>query len=332
VDWAIGLMSQVCEPNVAKIRSAYSAMQAGGDFLPSIFVLEPTSNCNVNCIMCPQSKLADSLLGEIDLATAKRVFSAISSVAELVMLYFMGEPLQHSNFRDFLSLARQNIKGSLVLSTNAMLLDEGKANDIIENQIDIVICCIDRWDRSAYEEIRRGANFTTVVANTKRLLEMRGNGQTKIIVKALDIGMPKSEADEFKAYWQARGAIPLVGWVDTWAGQFPGLANLSETKAPYTGVRRVACADLWFKMVINWEGQAVLCCHNYDYSHPLGHVQAFEDLYEIWQGDELRNLRSAHLRGMFSCTKLCSSCREWGDIQELDVYLRLNEEALSLVF
>jgi hypothetical protein len=263
----------------------------------------------------------------------EKITKAVSPVAELVMLYFMGEPLQHSCFTSLLSIARRNIQGSLVLSTNAMLLTDDKAFDVIDNGIDIVICCLDRWDKKAYEGIRRRASFDTVVANTERLLKIRGDREKpKVIVKALDFHMPDEERKRFLDYWSVRGAIPLVGWIDTWAGQFPSLASLSGTPAPYSKAARVPCADLWFKMVINWRGDAVLCCHNYDYSYPLGHIESSESVWQVWQGKNLTALRQSHLQEIFSCTKLCAGCREWGEIKELNVYTHLKQEEFSLVF
>jgi hypothetical protein len=326
-------MKLVSPANVQKIKSAYGAGSAYGNFCPAVYVIEPTSNCSVNCIMCPQSTLATSSLGEMNLKTFENITLAVSSVAELVMLYFMGEPLQHSHFTDLISMARRHIKGSLVLSTNAMLLNELKAISIVENCIDLIICCVDRWNKKAYEHIRRGANFDTVVANIERLLEVRGQRtEPRIIVKALDFSMPPDERVEFVNYWTRLGAVPLVGWIDTWAGQFPSLATLSGTPAPYAERQRVACADLWFKMVINWHGQAVLCCHNYNYSYPLGEIESRASIAEIWQGKKLGSLREAHLQKRFSCTKLCTGCREWGELNELDVYAQLKEEDFSLVF
>ena len=79
--------------NLENIRAAYLNKVPSGDFFPSVFVLEPISNCNLACVMCPNSKLGPEKLGHISLEEFKSVVSKIAPYAEHVMLYFMGEPL-----------------------------------------------------------------------------------------------------------------------------------------------------------------------------------------------------------------------------------------------
>jgi len=324
----------VSSVNIELVRKAYSTHAVAGDFLPCVYVVEPTSRCNINCIMCPNSALPDVLLGDMALDRAAEIFEAISPTAELVMLYFMGEPLLHPSFREYLQLARKFLKGTLVLSTNATLLNDRAISAIVDAKIDLVLCCIDRWSKEAYEQVRRGAKFDTVVDNTKRLLEARGVGSfPQVIVKALDINhMEENERIEFSDYWSQRGGIPLVGWLNTWAGQRSNLLKLTTLTAPYEAQKRSPCADLWFKMVINWRSEVVLCCHNFDSSIPLGSLRSGESVAKTWHGEQIRQLRQEHANGRYGINALCRGCREWGELGELDAYLTLDRESLHLVF
>ena len=308
-----------------------------GEFMPAVFVVEPTSRCNLNCIMCPNSRLSESDLGDATLADMRAAFESIAPYAELTMLYFMGESTLHPAFTDVMRLAREKLSGRIVLSTNASALADPVLSAIVES-CDLVIVPIDRWDSAHYARIRRLATFDDVVANAERLLRRRGSSPSPtVVVKALDINprrsdgpIPESEIASFDSHWLERGAIPLHGWLDTWAGQMPGLIQLSSGPTPYVAERRQPCADLWFKAVINWRGEVVLCCHNWDYSVQLGTVSS--GLRETWHSATLQQLRRDHLSGNFGCTSICSTCREWGEPDELEAYLEPSGERLYQVF
>lgn len=320
--------------NIAATKNAYDSKIVKGAFLPSVYVLEPISHCNLSCVMCPNSKLNADKLGHMELYDFESVLSKISPFAELTMLYFMGEPLQHPDFIALVKLAREKLKGKIVISTNCMLLTSDISNDLIEIGIDVIICCIDHWSKKKYEKIRIGGKFETVVKNVETLLEIKAKhpySNTEIIVKSLDFGFEDEEMNNFETYWASQGGIPLIGWVDSWAGQFPELRKLDSQPQPYSKSKRIPCADLWFKMVINWKGDVVLCCHNYDYSIVFGNIIT-DDLQVIWNSEKIVQFRNSHINKQFNCNTLCAGCTEWGTLQELDTYAGLMKENFNLVF
>lgn len=324
--------------NVEAIRAAMSTGTPTGSFLPAVYIVEPTSRCNLKCIMCPNSRLTPDKLGDATLEELQNTFKIISRYAELTMLYFMGESTLHPSFAEVLLSARSTLRGRIVLSTNATNLSD-EAIAAIVAACDIVIVPIDRWDSEKYSKIRRLAVFNDVVVNAERILAHRGDGEVPtVIVKGLDITPRRSDAPigsselaAFDAYWSERRAIPLHGWLNTWAGQMPNLVQLSSGLTPYDPVDRGACADLWFKAVINWRGEVVLCCHNWDYSVRLGTMLS-DGLRRVWHSTTLQELRRSHVSGDFSCTEICATCREWGEPDELDAYLDPTGERLYKVF
>ena len=289
--------------------------------------------------MCPNSKLTGSQLGHADLASLQATFHQIAPYAELTMLYFMGETTLHPSFRELMYSARATLKGSIALSSNAFAWNEEIMKTILDT-VDVLVVPIDRWEKSAYETIRRGSKFDVVVEHAERLLQLRGGtSRPKVVVKGLDIHLPREghshdvdgEASRFRDYWLTRGAVPLAGWLNTWAGQMPNLLRLSSVPAPYSATRRTPCADLWFKMVINWQGKVVLCCHNWDYSIEISRLNG-RTLSDAWSSMRITAARAGHARGDYFVESICGSCREWGEPQELESYLRLNDDDLFRVF
>lgn len=317
--------------NVRAVTRAYSSHAVAGDFMPTIYVVEPTNLCNLRCTICARN-IASPPRGTMLPATSAGVAAAIAPYAEVVMLYFMGEPTLATNFAQTLRLFSEKTRAKLVVSTNGVALDEANMRALVQ-YCDLIICPIDRWDEHAFESIRQGASFTEVVRNVRSLLRIVGSRKKPtIVVKALNLGMSEMEAQAFRDEWSSLGAFPLVGWVDTWAGRMEHLAALSDAHPPYQAHDRVACADLWFKMVINFEGQAVLCCHDFNYSIRLGTIRDVTSLGAAWHGDLLTHYRSRHVAGDFTHVTPCKTCHEWGELEELQAYLQLSPDLMHLVF
>jgi radical SAM protein with 4Fe4S-binding SPASM domain len=62
-------------------------------------------------------------------------------------------------------------------------------------------------------------------------------------------------------------------------------------------------------MVIDWNGDVVLCCDDWNHSTVLGNLKE-QTIEEIWNGEKLRNIRKAHINGEFYKVRLCSECNK----------------------
>lgn len=322
----------VNQENISNIKNAYLHKKCKGEFFPAVYVIEITNNCTLNCIMCLHSEIRSNCLGDMNINLFEQIVKEISLYAEHVMLYFMGEPLLHPQFDQILPIARKWIKGKISICTNNLYLNESKINTIINNQIDFIVCCIDHLNKEKYEKIRIGSDFDIVINNIENLIRIRnGNSIPQILIKALDINFDEKEKKQFYSYWNRDNISVIIGWIDTWAGQLKDLYADRIDEQPYANKKRVACADLWFKMIINWQGKVVLCCHNFNYSIKLGKFSMNQDsLQNVWQGENIQYYRNNHLKNTFK--SLCKNCTEWAELDELDVYNTLNKKKLHLVF
>lgn len=319
--------------NLALLWRAIERREVTGNFLPAVFVIEPVSRCNLACVMCPNRKMPQSDLGEMSLERFEQVVCSISPFCEFLMLYWMGEPTLHSRFTELLRLARRHIRGRIVVSTNMTVDDEAVYRALLENA-DIVLCCIDRWEKSAYERIRVGANFESVVRNTENLLSLRGSGTScEVVVKALDLNSTSLEHEDFQEHWKQRGARPLVAWLNDWAGTFQSMRNAAAMPVPRSERHRTPCADLWFKLVMNWRGEIQMCCFDWQYKYNVGRVEDLEGwLPKAWHSTEMESLRRAHADGQWDVTPLCETCTTWGEPAELEAYVNFTESSYFTVF
>jgi radical SAM protein with 4Fe4S-binding SPASM domain len=275
--------------------------------------------------------LDNAQLGEMSVEMGVVAARKIRPFAEFVMLYFVGEPLLHPRIFDFIDAVRKEIDGKIAISTNAVLLDENARSRLLASGIDIVICSIDGNTKSRYERIRKGANYETVITNVECLLRERREYAPQIIVKCIDVGISKTEAMEFEKRWSGLGATAHLSWFNTWGGTLRSHSAHAVAPFPYENRRRVACADLWFKMVVNWNGDVVLCCVDWNSTVIIGNIFKME-LNEIWHGEAARRLREKHGMEDWGGVPRCSKCTQWSEMAELDIYCSPSSENHRVVF
>jgi radical SAM protein with 4Fe4S-binding SPASM domain len=319
--------------NTSRLTDAYLSGEPSGDYFPSVYVMEPTSRCNLVCPMCPNSMIPNSQHGVMTAESAGIISKIIAPYAELVMLYFVGEPLMHPNIFEYIASVRSSVKGKLALSTNATLLDKKNREALLSSGIDIIICSIDGVAKEKFEKIRRGAIFEDVVTNVELLLKERQNSiQPEIVVKCIDINISDGEQRNFISHWTALGAKSHISWLNTWGGTFSKSKKASRVFFPNEGKPRRHCAELWFKMVINWRGDVVLCCVDWQSKVILGNILEDKNLNNIWHGQSILSLREKHLAHNWSEVSVCSTCTEWSDISEQEIYYNAESASYDVVF
>lgn len=311
--------------NLERLVAAYSGI-ASDPIMPAIYVIEPTNDCNVDCIMCPNRYYRSK--GYMDFGLFRRIVDQIADSAGAVMLYFVGEPLLHRQLVDMIEYCRCNSEARLILSTNATILDEALSQALIASGLDDLILCIDGNTAQTYSRIRRRADFETVVRNAVRFLELKkGLPKPTCIVQLIRMHLNRAEIEAFRNRWSQYECEVLVTWLDTWANQFPGLCLLTDSLCPNRSKPRVACADLWFKMIVNWRGEVVICCHDWTPKIVLGDLNR-ETVREVWNGDAIRNPRRIHLIGQFERVDFCKECFEWSTLsEELEFFADFSERS-----
>ena len=148
------------------------------DFIERLYI-EPTSACNLKCSMCFRNNWIDEKLGFMSDEIFGGVLTALNDITTIKSVMFggMGEPLLHKNIAAMLSLVKQkNIKTELL--TNATMLNEKMAEELIETGLDMLWISVDGFDRSAYEKIHKGSEFDVIIKNIEYFNKIKGNCKT----------------------------------------------------------------------------------------------------------------------------------------------------------
>jgi len=140
--------------------------------------LEVTTRCNLQCRMCVRNVWGEPL-EDMAPTTFDRVVAQLQGLPELceVVLGSHGEPLAHPHILDHLAaIKRPGLKVSI--STNGTLLDEERAEALVQLGIDVVTVSLDGTDPDTYAGVRQGADLRAVIDNLEALNRIRARQKT----------------------------------------------------------------------------------------------------------------------------------------------------------
>ena len=274
---------------------------------PEDVIVETHSYCNLSCIMCPYPNLKRPK-GEMDLAVFEKIVNEIAAEVpkSRIWMAIMGEPLLGKNLIKMIRYAKQRGVKSVNLNTNATFLSKEMTRELLEAEVDTILVSLDARTQAAYDKIRIGGDFPTVMKNlTFFLKEKRQQGHTKPDVVAQFIIMEQNEheVEAFKDFWLSRGVIVKVrlklGWGDAVSTEDLDVANIK---------RDFPCPWLLRTASIHWDGRFAQCDADYEGEYSPGDIR-YQSIKEVWNG-ELAKRRERHWQNDFE-HPLCRDCKDW---------------------
>lgn len=276
---------------------------------PSRINIEPTNQCNLRCNMCPRKDLTRPV-GDIDMELFEKIADEISRHAPAeVRLHKDGEPLMAPHIFDLIDRIKTVAPSTLLnMDTNALLLDEDKADRILASKLDVLLFSVNAATAETYKQVRGSTKYDQVIANIERFLEMRkdrGYVWPKVKVQLIVMAETKDEIGLFKEQWGPHEVDVLLIPAINWGGHRPEVKSLMQLPA-----KRYPCTYLFNSFSINWDGRVSFC--NVDFDH-LGIVGDLHDqtIESIWTGPEMERYRRLHKEGDWGRIDLCRDCNYW---------------------
>lgn len=223
----------------------------------------------------------------------------------VVVLYHGGEPLLNKHFTTMVRRVKQAGVPFVKTVSNGMLLPDGMAEDLITSGLDAVEFSLDGQSRIENDLIRRNCDFDVVVANIKRLIDVRHRLQSpspKIHISSTQFiesdryvpnqpaPVPQYVVNEFSGPY--RDAIE--SYKCTFAMRWPHMeideALYEVVRNPNDDMVSTYCDHVENTVTVRWNGDVVACCFDLTSRLVLGNVHA-GTLETIWNGDAYLNLR-----------------------------------------
>jgi uncharacterized radical SAM superfamily Fe-S cluster-containing enzyme len=283
--------------------------------LPVMIVLDITNVCNLRCVHCPHAdiqKRPDFKPRHLQWAHFTKIVDELSSNGDPCLLRFVGdgEPLLHPKLVQMVEHAKQRSKCIVNLTTNGTLLFPDVADRLLRSNPDLIDVSLDALTEPVYRRVRRGGSYETVMRNLFHLLDIRKKkgSRAKVMVSFIEQDDNCSETDLFRKFWTPLVDYVMVRSLHSASGKVKREESRSRNES--SGSRRYPCPHLWKRLTIDFHGRIKFCAHDWESGSVLGAIEE-TTLEQVWKGDELAALRSAHLLGEISDESICKDCTDW---------------------
>jgi MoaA/NifB/PqqE/SkfB family radical SAM enzyme len=273
---------------------------------PIHVLVEPTSVCNLRCVMCFQTDASFTrkpYMGRMDIGLYRDVIDqAVEGGAGAISIGSRGEPFLHPDIGTMLKYAsgRRSVFDLKVI-TNATRIGEAECHAILSSDVNLVALSIDAHDKSLYEEIRVNGDFDAVLANVRRLRQIRDRHYPKSRVELRVSGVRlREDQDErsFQAFWsEICDTTVFVRVQRRW--------NTYEN--PVDPATSHACSFLWDRLYVWYDGTCNPCDEDYKSLLSPGNVKE-QTIREIWTSEGMTRMRAAHQAGQRGTLIPCDRC------------------------
>lgn len=273
--------------------------------------IETTSNCNLDCIMCPHSRLTREKRN-MDFSLFRKIIDESGAYVNDIWLHMFGEPLLNPMIHEMVRYAKK-FGIDVGLSTNATLLDGRNVAEIMASGLDRIIISFDGATKETYERVRRYGDYEHTLANVLNFLDAKKFIDRKPYVTIQLIKMKDTEK-EIQRFCEMFRPLPVneicVKDLDTWTGKIESINELRVESFVSKRVNRVACGLLWYSMAVYADGRVVPCCRDFDAEYVLGDASS-DRLSNIWNGSRMKMIRKTHVAGDYKGIELCRNCLNW---------------------
>jgi len=272
---------------------------------PLHLIIEPTSVCNLRCIMCFQqdkSFRSKEHMGEMSLDLFKKIIDETSDIGVYALtLGTRGEPFLNKNLVKFLEYAsNKNTFFDIKLVTNGTKMTSEDIHGVFNAGINIIQFSIDACDKDLYERIRVRGDFDIVLSNIKKTVKIREkyypDSKAEIRVSGVKF-LDEQDADRFNEFWSKIVDVVV-------------LVRPQERVNTYSNVvasHHEPCDFLWERLNI-WHNGVVNPCDE-DYKSMLSPGK-FPDssIKNIWLGDNMNKMRNMHINDERIRLNPCDKC------------------------
>ncbi len=279
---------------------------------PREVTAESTNLCNSRCMMCAHPNMKRHK-GFMAMPLYRKIVDECALYPGIELrLSGIGEPLLDPDLFSRIRYAKDRGIGKVHIITNASLLDEKRARELIDSGIDEIVLSVEGYDSPSYRRIRVGLDFDAVRENAMGLRRMRGLGKTPRIIASI-ILFPEyaSHRREMIETWRDCADVVFVKPPENWAGEVPKSGGDVSGGNP-----NIPCPYLWTQFIIAWDGTVGLCCKDFcNMRIAVGDVTR-ESIYQIWHGETMKRFREILSEGR--TLEPCRHCgyvsNWWGEI------------------
>lgn len=279
---------------------------------PYIYEIEPTNCCPYTCIMCPRGRgRMTRPEGYMSLELFEKVLSMFPADQRLVRLHHFGEAVLHPRIDTMIAMVAK--AGRIpVISLNPATLNETLCRRLVAAGPGLVCFSLDAFTDQGLKKIRGiKRSYEECLKLIELFVDMSRQSSHQIlkVIQTVVLDENREQMDALAVLKECYQDSDVAFYQAENTG-FGDLRLVEETNVGGSvGLMRNArpCAAPFSEVSILWNGDVVLCCYDYDGFNVIGNL-AQTSLTDIWQGEEITQLRKIFLDRETEQLKICSRC------------------------
>ena len=289
------------------------ALELETDF-PLFLALETQLRCNYRCTMCTYSE--PEALRQVRYSEVMSPELYASILDEVVRhdcpsmnFNVLNEPLMDPLIIDRVRMAHEAGVIDLRMNTNGSLLDEERAEALIDAGLTRLYVGMDAATEETYGQVRIGGDFELVSRNVERFLEIREAKKSLLPILRLSfvrLAKNEHEVQDYIDKWKGRADMVTV---QEYMPPVHNASFLDKHAISKIVPDDYTCPQPYERMVIKGNGDVHPCCAQYNYKIKIGNVGE-SSIHELWNSDEMKTLRRHMKDRTWQELDICKTCLE----------------------
>jgi len=278
-----------------------------------------TNVCNLECTFCARTVRVEEgkwrKAQHMNLDLYKKIIDEATELGTYsINMNLLNEPLTHPKLLEMIRYAKEKGIVDVFFHSHGGLLNEEKANELLDSGLDRLLISIDSPYKEKYNKIRVLSDFDKVMENLKRFRKMRDErGQLNPVIRVSFIQFPDVSQEEIedakKLFLQFADAIGFQQYIDP-------RKEIGKDKTYPSGYKSdFVCQQPFTRLSIIEDGRVSPCCLDYDQGLVIGDLNK-QSLQEIWESNELKKIRQISKDGEFYKIPTCATCERAIDADE----------------
>jgi len=219
----------------------------------------------------------------------------------------LNEPLMDPNIINRIRKAVDAGFIDLRMNTNAILLTEDKAEQIVDSGLTQLYVSLDANTEETYQKVCIGSDYAKVMRNVNRFLQLRNKKGKKLPILRVSfvrLSINEHEIPGFIDYWKDKADMVTIQEYKPPVINEAFLAKHAKSKRIPT---YYTCSQPFERLTIKGNGIVTACCTQYNYKLKVGDLNE-ESIYEIWNSEKMRTLRRHMKEFTWESLPVCSTC------------------------
>jgi len=289
--------------------------------------VEVSSLCNARCIYCAHAKKDHGVYeGNMTWDLFERIIEDSKQFPhkyKVMEMFSFGESMCNPNLAKMIKRAKsENVADKINLTTNALLLSQKKADELIDSGVDIIRISLQGLDAEAYwNTCKVRVNFDDFLNNLKYLYENRKGCSIRMKIADVAIARIPNGRERFERFFGSiadsifiETIIPMYADVDyntiddsIYKKSINGRENIKQNEV------HTVCNRPFYRLRVAADGKVTAACCDIPNDFYYGDIYK-ESLVDIWNGSKHRNLMKMQLEGRRFLHPICKNCTIPNDI------------------